>query len=496
MPPNAAPSALRFVPSLVERFSHTPDASKLVFVMVGLPARGKSFIAMRLTRFLQWTGTETRIFNAGNHRRKTETGVQDASYFDPTSPIAAARREQIAQEVITDMLDWLDADTERFAVFDATNTTRARRRRVAEKIRSRPGVGVIFVESICNDDAVKEANLAQKLSKSPDYAKISQTDARQDLLQRIDHYEKVYEPLEEEEMLVDGERLKISYIKLLNLCSHVVAHNIWGRAATTVLPYLMALHVGSRPLWLVRLPRAGGWTPHAWRSSGRTWPPPKEVQFSDVRLSSDGEQFADAVAAFAKLEASSVAVFTCVHRRGLQLAERLNGGRARTALNPQDRGMCDGLSYNEIKSHAPEVAADPLHKRFPGGESLSDMLQRLQPTLIEMEQEMRPVLAVAPLSALQVLYCHYAALPVSTALTVDIPAHTVVEIRPNGGNFVERRLGLTQLLEAQRASSTPAPPQPPAEEPVATKRRRMTCPDSDAASVTNAVTAAHATCIV
>eukprot|EP00414_Alexandrium_minutum_P009051 CAMPEP_0113834310 /NCGR_PEP_ID=MMETSP0328-20130328/8363_1 /TAXON_ID=39455 /ORGANISM="Alexandrium minutum" /LENGTH=57 /DNA_ID=CAMNT_0000802619 /DNA_START=15 /DNA_END=185 /DNA_ORIENTATION=- /assembly_acc=CAM_ASM_000350 len=56
--------------------------------MVGLPARGKSFISMQLTRFLNWTGVEARVFNAGNHRRETEVGVQDASYFDPKSTAA------------------------------------------------------------------------------------------------------------------------------------------------------------------------------------------------------------------------------------------------------------------------------------------------------------------------------------------------------------------------------------------------------------------------
>jgi len=330
-------------------------------------------------------------------------------------------------------------------VFDATNTTRARRCLVAERLRASAGMGVIFVESVCTDGAVLEANIALKLSKSPDYAQVPRDQARQDLLRRISHYETVYESIEEEQMTIKGEVVQISYIKLLNFSSHVVAHNIWGRAATTVLPYLMALHVGSRPVWLVRLPDAL-MTPHKWRAQGKPWPPPEEVQFSEQPLSPEGCAFADTLATFVAQQAASIAVFTCTHRRGLQLAERLGGGRVRTSLNPQDRGACNGLATTDIAERAPDVWADPLHKRFGGGESLADMLQRLVPTLIEVEQEMRPVLLAAPLSSLQVLYCYYAGLPVGSAMTVKLPMHTVIELQPSGAHFTERRLSMEQLL--------------------------------------------------
>ena len=39
-------------------------------------------------------------------------------------------------------------------------------------------------------------------------------------------------------------QVEISYIKLVNLSSHVIVHNLFGRCATNVLPFLMAVHVG------------------------------------------------------------------------------------------------------------------------------------------------------------------------------------------------------------------------------------------------------------
>lgn len=43
--------------------------SKLVIVMVGLPARGKSYITKKMTRYLNWLQHSTRIFNVGDRRR-------------------------------------------------------------------------------------------------------------------------------------------------------------------------------------------------------------------------------------------------------------------------------------------------------------------------------------------------------------------------------------------------------------------------------------------
>ena len=43
--------------------------SKLVIVMVGLPARGKSYITKKIARYLNWLQHDTQIFNVGERRR-------------------------------------------------------------------------------------------------------------------------------------------------------------------------------------------------------------------------------------------------------------------------------------------------------------------------------------------------------------------------------------------------------------------------------------------
>ncbi|KAF9887652.1 hypothetical protein FE257_009745 [Aspergillus nanangensis] len=51
------------------RIAQRDVGSKLVIVMVGLPARGKSYITKKLARYLNWLQHDTEIFNVGERRR-------------------------------------------------------------------------------------------------------------------------------------------------------------------------------------------------------------------------------------------------------------------------------------------------------------------------------------------------------------------------------------------------------------------------------------------
>lgn len=53
-------------------------SAKLVIIMVGLPARGKSYITKKITRYMRWQQHNTRIFNVGN-RRRVAAGKQSSN---------------------------------------------------------------------------------------------------------------------------------------------------------------------------------------------------------------------------------------------------------------------------------------------------------------------------------------------------------------------------------------------------------------------------------
>ncbi|KAL9127832.1 MAG: hypothetical protein Q9175_007656 [Cornicularia normoerica] len=57
------------------RIAQRDVGSKLVIVMVGLPARGKSYVTKKIARYLNWLQHDTRIFNVGERRRVAAGGM-------------------------------------------------------------------------------------------------------------------------------------------------------------------------------------------------------------------------------------------------------------------------------------------------------------------------------------------------------------------------------------------------------------------------------------
>lgn len=50
--------------------------------MVGLPGRGKSFIARSIVRHLDWIGLKSRIFDVKDRRRQEVAVYEPAEYFE------------------------------------------------------------------------------------------------------------------------------------------------------------------------------------------------------------------------------------------------------------------------------------------------------------------------------------------------------------------------------------------------------------------------------
>lgn len=63
------------------------EAGRIAIIMVGLPARGKSFVARNLARYLRWIGVKTKVVSLTNVRRSLVGDNVRASFFDPSIPI-------------------------------------------------------------------------------------------------------------------------------------------------------------------------------------------------------------------------------------------------------------------------------------------------------------------------------------------------------------------------------------------------------------------------
>ncbi|CAF5229613.1 unnamed protein product, partial [Rotaria magnacalcarata] len=97
-------------------------------------------------------------FNVGDYRRDAVKGYAGKEFFDPDNTEAVAIRNSCAQHALEDMCDYLQNEGE-VAIFDATNTTRERRRTVYNHCVEACYFRVFFVESICDSEEVIQANI-------------------------------------------------------------------------------------------------------------------------------------------------------------------------------------------------------------------------------------------------------------------------------------------------------------------------------------------------
>ncbi|MBK8943100.1 MAG: histidine phosphatase family protein [Polyangiaceae bacterium] len=397
---------------------------KLALVMVGLPARGKSYIARKLARYLRWRGMETRVCNVGMYRRELVGAQVSHSFFDPANPDGLAERMRVAQIALDDMLRWLELGGQ-IGILDATNSTRERRAWISKTCAER-GAKVVFIETMCQDPGVIDRNVRETKLHSPDYVGVEADAAVRDFIARIAHYERAYQSVEDDEG---------PYVKVIDEGDKVIVHQIEGNILSHVVFFLMNLRTKRRPLWLVR--------------HGESIFNVEDRIGGDSELSPRGHAFARSLAAFMQTRRTEepISVWTSQLKRTLQTAQYLREEPfPNRALDEIDAGVCDGLTYAEVRRRHPEEFAarskDKLNYRYPRGESYADVIQRLDPVIIEIERHERPILIVGHQGVLRALYAYLMDTPPRESPHLPMPLHTVLELTPNAYGCTERRFPL------------------------------------------------------
>lgn len=399
---------------------------RLALVMVGLPARGKTHMARRVARYLRWRGLDTRVFNVGNYRREHLGSRQSHHFFDPDNPDGMSARRHVARLALDDMIGWFAGGGE-VGIYDATNTTRDRRAFLRDRLAAH-GLDVVFVESVCEDPAVVESNIRQTKLHMPDYAGMDPDAAVEDFRARIAHYERAYQPLEEDEG---------SFVRVIDVGRKLVAHQTQGYLPSRLVYFLMNLHVAPRSIWLTR---------HGESEYNR-----ENRVGGDPGITEQGQAFAARLAEHVRqldVDRSQLRVWTSTLQRTRETAAGLGlPVEEWRALDEIDAGDCDGMTYDEIHQQMPKEAAarraNKLSYRYPRGESYEDVIRRLEPVILELERERRPVLIVAHQAVLRALYAYLMDRPHTEVPYLPVPLHTVVRLTPITYACEEQR---TELL--------------------------------------------------
>uniref|UniRef100_A0A8C5HLR3 6-phosphofructo-2-kinase domain-containing protein n=1 Tax=Gouania willdenowi TaxID=441366 RepID=A0A8C5HLR3_GOUWI len=369
----------------VPQFTNSPT----VIVMVGLPARGKTYISKKLTRYLNWIGVSTRAFNVGQYRRDATRSYNSFEFFRADNEEAMKIRKACAISALRDVCDFFTRDRGQVAVF--------------------------FVESICDDPEIIAENIKEVKLSSPDYLNCDKEEAVNDFLKRIECYKINYVPLD------DTKDRKLSYIKIFNVGSRYLVNRVQDHIQSRIVYYLMNIHVTPRSIYLSRhgeselnlVGRIGG----------------------DTGLSPRGAQYACALEKYVREQSiSDLKVWTSHMKRTIQTAEALGVQYEQwKALNEIDAGVCEEMSYEEIQEHFPEEFAlrdqDKYRYRYPKGESYEDLVQRLEPVIMELERQ-ENVLVICHQAVMRCLLAYFLDKSASELPYLKCPLHTVLKLTP------------------------------------------------------------------
>lgn len=475
----------------------TDDALKLVIVCVGLPARGKSYITKKLQRYLNWMQYNTKIFNVGNTRRQLNVFVpsnypvqgptvdhstpmqtpspsvcninepegagdhlssHDANLFDHNNKENFQLREKWAKETLDHLLDYLLSDDGNVGIFDATNTTKARRKWIVETINKRTKglVKILFLESICTEADLIEKNIHLKLS-GPDYKKMDPSKALQDFRQRLHNYEKVYETIDEEEEK-ENEKYDIQYVKIINADKKIISFNISGYLSSQCVFFLLNFNLTDRQIWLTAngesvfnvQNKLGGDSDLTRKGIAFAKALPKFIskKRQEFKLKQYGKEFVNDTTTFKTNTSNSTLknfnVWTSTLKRTIETAHFFPRDefffKSFKILNDLGCGSYDSMAEDDFRYLHPDEYLESLENklsyRYPGlgGESYLDVISRLRPIIIELERLKDHVLIVSHRVIIRVLLCYFMNLNKEMLTELEVQHNYVycVEPKPYG----------------------------------------------------------------
>ena len=390
--------------------------NKIIIILVGLPARGKSYTSNNLSRFLNWCGINTKVFNCGDYRRNVMGGFQDADFFNFKNKDNYNKKEEISKLCFNDLLEWLDIDGE-IGIFDATNSNKLRR----EYLVSNSGKysdKLLFIELVSDNEVIIRNNLNLKL-QSRDYIDRDKKFALDDFNKRLEFYNNSYETIE------DNENLK--YIKIINFTEKLLINNVVGVNESLVISYLMNLRLNKHPIYITR--------------HGQSENNVKNIIGGDINITNEGEQYAIKLHEYINNEIKdNFIIFTSCLKRTKQTAKHFTQKKIESRLlNEIHGGICENMSFEEVKEKYPEIAIerkkDKLRFRYPQGESYIDLLERLRYFVLQLTSYNKPILIVAHNAIIKVLLGYFEEKPHSKMPYSDIELNTVIKLSPNSKNY-------------------------------------------------------------
>ena len=386
---------------------------KLIIVFVGLPASGKSYTSNHIKQYLSWLGYKIEIFNCGNYRRKLTKNKQDADFFNNNNENNLKLREKFFYHAIFDLNTYLSNNLGEIAILDATNSTRKRRKKIFKflslfKYKKR----LIFLENITNDSTIILNNINFK-EKSPDYINISNELMKEDFYKRIEHYQQVYEDIDDDE--------NINYMKIYNCGKKVIYNNIYGSIETIILNYLINFTVCIKKLFISR--------------HGQSLFNLENRIGGDPDITKEGYNYAKKLYSYISsiYKPDDIIIFTSNLKRTKNTAhlfiENNYNVKHRDILNEINGGVCENMTYDEVKEKMPDLyksrKKNKFHFKYPEGESYYDLIIRIKEFILELNRLDKPILIISHNAIIRVIFSYYLSHKHDEIPHLNVPLHTL-----------------------------------------------------------------------
>ncbi|KAJ1813647.1 Fructose-2,6-bisphosphatase, partial [Coemansia sp. RSA 2598] len=388
------------------------------------------------SRYLAWMGVNCRVFNVGEYRRKLVGAQLDHSFFDPHNKVAIDQRLKCAVMALNDMFRWFEDVHNGVAIYDATNSTRARRKMIYDECQKHD-VEVMFCESWCDDNDLIDMNIREVKRTSPDYKGVQ--DIRRvmdDFHSRIDHYSEVYEPLGGDgtrplakrsyglpptnPSLDEYDEKLVSYVRKINVGAKMVINRITSYLESRIIYFMMNIHIATRSVFFSR--------------HGESMYNLDQRLGGDPSLSPNGRKYAEALPSLiSKLMGDQpLTIWTSTLKRTGETAAGLPYKKMQwKALDELDAGLCDGLTYEDVEERYPEEYAmrdeNKFEFRYRGGESYRDVVLRLEPVIMELERQQN-IMIISHQAVLRCIYAYFLDIGPEELPYLKIPLHTVMKL--------------------------------------------------------------------
>ncbi|MFW6105739.1 MAG: bifunctional nucleoside/nucleotide kinase/histidine phosphatase family protein [Desulfovermiculus sp.] len=334
-------------------------SKKLYIVMTGLPARGKSTIAARIKESFLASDILTAIFNNGDLRRQLiDRDTAGADFYNPNNEQGTALREHIAVTNIKNARQFIHQGGQ-VAILDATNVSRKRRELIISMLTDHP---ILFIETINKDPEILEANINRK-ARLPEFSHLEHQEAVASFKDRIKYYEHIASPFQDE----------ANYIQVDSLHNKIM--KFWLRDHLPHFEQLRDLLVTDyvKNLFLVR---HGQSTDNLVERIGGDAPLTDKGHAQAVLL---GDLFSTIPLPY---------IFCSQKKRTGQTAQPICDNQScgctlipLEEFNEIDAGVCEEMTYEEIKSQMPHVyyerLMDKYHYIYPQGEGYVSMRTRI-----------------------------------------------------------------------------------------------------------------------